>query len=185
MRAYAKTNWNHQIQGLVWWPHASIDPALVMVRLHVTVRTISGTPGHHFCSDMSWVGRVCTFSWCYSLIHQDMLVRFIRVLAKWRKVERPQPCTCFASCRRCRWREVCNRYTMAGFFTHLEVYSFGMVMFELLTGLAPATADASRREVRGKDFTKKGWVKMLAFVCMCEPHTPKSIHEISWTLWTI
>ena len=28
----------------------------------------------------------------------------------------------------------------------LQVYSFGMVMLELLTGLAPATADATRRE---------------------------------------
>lgn len=63
----------------------------------------------------------------------------------------------------------------------LEVYSFGMVMFELLTGLAPATADASRREVRGKDFTKEKSSEdvTVVFLCMCEPHTPKNIHEIS------
>ncbi|CAK9064835.1 unnamed protein product [Durusdinium trenchii] len=55
--------------------------------LHVTVRTISGTPGYA-CPIYSRTGRV----------------------------------------------------TEGG-----EVYSFGMVMFELLTGLAPATADASRK----------------------------------------
>ena len=30
-----------------------------------------------------------------------------------------------------------------------QVYSFGMVMLELLTGLAPATADATRMEMEG------------------------------------